>query len=113
MTSFNKELLQKAFRTCTWGNTTETLENWILTLQGNDENAKKRLFKKLFLESGNASIIRELFSEEQIKVFLKDFNKILHRSHLERRRKVWRFLYLEERTPIPELDWLTNTQGSK
>ena len=113
MTSFNKKALAEAFRTCTWGNTTDTLENWIGILQGSDENAKKRLFKKLFLESSNASVIRLLFSEEQIKNFIKDFNTILHRSHLERRRKVWRFLYLEERTPIPELDWLPSTKGSK
>jgi hypothetical protein len=76
------------------------------TLQGDDESAKKRLFKKMFLESGEAFLITSIFSEEQIRIYLHDYNKTFQRSHLERRRKVWRFLYLGERAPIPELDWV-------
>jgi hypothetical protein len=111
MKDLNKEMLRDAFKSCTWGNTTESADDWMRILEGDDENAKNRLFKKLFLESSNASLIRFLFNAEQIKKFLKDFNKPLHRSHLERRRKVWRFLFLGERVPIPELDWVVRKQA--
>jgi hypothetical protein len=106
MKDFNYEMVREVFKGCTWGNTTESADDWFRILQSNDEGAWKILFKKMFLESGNASPIRSIFDENQIREYLKDFNKPLHRSHLERRRKVWRFLYLGERVPIPELDWI-------
>jgi hypothetical protein len=106
MKNLDSALVRAAFKNCTWGNTTESADDWIKILQSDDESNKRLLFKKLFLESGNASPIRSIFDENQIREYLKDFNKPLHRSHLERRRKVWRFLYLGERVPIPELDWV-------
>ena len=106
MRNIDMEIVRAAFKGCTWGNTTENVADWVSALQGDDESAKKRLFKKLFLESSDASLIRSIFKEDQIRAYLDDFNKPLYRSHLERRRKVWRFLYLGERVPIPELDWI-------
>lgn len=106
MKHLNKNIVSDAFRGCTWGNTTESADDWMDILEGDDEIAKRRLFKKLFLESSNASLIRNLFNEDQIRSYLKDYNLPLHRSQLERRRRVWRFLYLGERVPIPELDWV-------
>lgn len=106
MADLGIEMVRVAFNSCTWGNTTESADDWMRILQSNDESAKKQLFKKLFMESGNASLIRYLFKADQIRTYLKDFNKPLQRSHLERRRKVWRFLFLGERVPIPELDWV-------
>ena len=106
MKDLNRVLLQKAFKGSTWGNTTETIDDWMRALQGDDQDTKKRLFKKMFLESSDASLIASFFNEEQIRIYLGDFDKTLRRSHLERRRKVWRFIYLGERAPIPELDWI-------
>ena len=103
------EKLQQAFERCTWGNSSETASDWLATLKGKDEGARKRLFSRLFLESPDSMVIRDIFSEIQIKTYLAVFNKQLTRSHLEKRRKVWRFLYLHEREPIPELDWVIET----
>ncbi len=106
MVSNKLEAVEQAYRTCTWGNTTETPDLWMSILDGTDESSKKRLFKKFFLEYLDGCVIRKLFSEMEIRTFLSDFKKPMSRSHLERRRKVWRYLYLGERTPIPELDWI-------
>ena len=99
------QTVQRAFDACTWGNTRETAEDWLSQLDGTDQDAKKRLFARVFLESSDTTIIKALFTQEQIASFLADFDKPLARAHQERRRKVWRFLYLGERSPIPELDW--------
>lgn len=106
MNDLDVEALRIAFDSCTWGNSAERVDDWVRIMRGNDERAQQRIFKKLFLESSNASLIRSLFTKDQIQAFLKDLDKPLHRSHLERRRKVWRFLFLGERVPIPELDWI-------
>lgn len=106
MKAVNAGMVSDAFKGCTWGNTTESADDWMAILEGDDEIARKRLFKKLFLESSNAYLLRNLFSEDQIRAYLKDYKRPLHRSHLEQRRRVWRFLYLGERVAIPELDWV-------
>jgi len=100
------EAVKRAYDLCTWGNSTETASDWDATLKGNDEDAKARLFHRMFLESMSGDVLRGIFSAEQIRNYLKGFSKPLGRAHLERRRKVWRFLYLNERNPIPELDWV-------
>jgi len=100
------EKVQQAFERCSWGNSVETASDWLVTLRGEDENGRKRLFSRLFLETPDGMVIRSLFTEDQIKTYLADFKRPLSRSHLEKRRKVWRFLYLGERSPIPELDWI-------
>jgi len=103
--SIDPEAVQRAFDRCTWGNTRETAKDWLARLSGTDDAACRQLFTKVFMESPDGSDIKALFSEEQIKVYLAGLSTPLSRSHLERRRKVWRFLYLGERTAIPELDW--------
>lgn len=100
------EAVKRAYDLCAWGNTTETASDWADTLKGPDEDAKARLFRRIFLESPSGDILRGLFSTEQIRIYLKGLTKPLDRASLERRRKVWRFLYLDERNPIPELDWV-------
>ena len=81
------QLLQQLFRTTTWGNTTETARDWKDLLEGDDENAKKRLFNTLFLELPNPAPLRSLFDEEHIRAYLADYQRQFNRSHLERRRK--------------------------
>ena len=107
MVDLNIKMVREAFKGCTWGNTTESADDWMRSVEGDDDNAKNRLFKKIFLESGNASLIPSLF-DPQIRSghICGTSNKPFHRSHVERRRKVWRFLYFGERVPIPELDWV-------
>jgi len=89
----------------TWGNSTQTIDDWMASIRGTDEAAKRRLFKKLFLESSDGAYVKAFFDEAEIRSYLSDFDKPLVRAHQERRRKVWRFLYLGERSSIPELDW--------
>ena len=109
MKALDIDVVQQAFERCTWGNSRESASDWRAQLLGTDETAKKRLFGTVFLESPDGTTIKALFTEDQIRAYLADFDKPLSRSHLERRRKVWRFLYLGERTPIPELDWTIGT----
>lgn len=65
---------------------------------------KIRLLNKLFLEYVDYHLIRSLFDEQIIKTYLLGLNKPFHRRHLEKRRKVWRFLFCGIKEPIPELD---------
>lgn len=99
------EAIKRAYDLCIWGNSAETASDWAATLEGTDEEAKARLFHRMFLEAPSGDVVRGVFSPEQIRSYLKGFSRPLSRAHLERRRKVWRFLYLGERNPIPELDW--------
>jgi len=39
------EALEKIFDRCTWGNSSETASDWLSILQGEDEAARKRLFR--------------------------------------------------------------------
>jgi hypothetical protein len=106
----DREAVQRAFDLCSWGNSHETASDWFEQLSGTDETAKKRLFSRLFIESPDGEDIKKLFTKEQIREYLTDFNKPLARKHLEKRRKVWRYLYLGERVPIPELDWTISSR---
>lgn len=109
MKDINYAAIQRAYDSCTWGNSRETVADWASWLNGDDDAAKGRLFGRLFREAPDGKYIRDLFSAEQIKRYLGTLAKPFPRSHLERRRKVWRYLYLGERSPIPELDWIIRT----
>ena len=100
------QVVRRAWAACSWGNTTETAEEWLAILRGPDEERKRRLFKKLFLESPDGTPIRELFDKDMIRSYLETFDKPLSRTYSERRRKVWRYLYCGIRERIPELDWV-------
>ena len=99
----------KAWKACSWGNTTETPEDWLATLLGSDEARKRRLFGKLFMESPDTEFIREFFDPDSIRTYLAAYDRPLARSHVEKRRKVWRYLYCGIREPVPELDWVIGT----
>ena len=100
------ESVRLAYERCSWGNTLESAADWQAILEGDDDAAKRRLFSRIFLEAPDGITIKALFTENQIRTYLAGFERPLSRSHIERRRKVWRFLYLGERSPIPELDWI-------
>lgn len=99
------ETVKNLFAACSWGNTTETAEDWLRQLRDGDDEAKARLFKRAFVEGAGSYDLKALFSEEQIKGALAGMTRALPRSSQEKRRKVWRYLYLGIREAIPELDW--------
>jgi len=98
--------VNRAWEACSWRNTKETPETWLAVLVGSDLARRKRLFGRIFAESPDEALIRELFDEDSIRAFLRDYDRPLKRSYAERRRKVWRYLYCGIREPIPELDWV-------
>lgn len=99
------EAVKNLFAACSWGNTTETAEDWLRQLRDGDDEARARLFKRAFVEGADSHDLKALFSEEHIKRALAGMTRPLPRSSQERRRKVWRYLYLGVREAIPELDW--------
>ncbi|MFZ5367947.1 MAG: hypothetical protein ACOZCE_06915 [Spirochaetota bacterium] len=100
------EVVKKVWSQCTWGDTKETPEHWLQIITGTDEAQKIRLLNKLFLEYVDYLSIRSLFDDQTIKTYLLSLNKPMNRRHLEKRRKVWRFLFCGIKEPIPELDWV-------
>jgi len=96
----------KIWQACTWGNTKETPEQWQEILSGNDEGVRQRLFQKMFFESIDYNSIVALFDTDSIRTYLLELSKPLSRPHLEKRRKIWRYLFCGIREPIPELTWI-------
>jgi hypothetical protein len=100
------DTVKKVWNASTWGSTQETPEQWLAIVSGDDEKARERLFYKLFFESIDYNYIVALFDTDSIKKYLLELNKPLSRPHLEKRRKIWRYLFCGIREPIPELDWI-------
>lgn len=99
------EQIHAAYKTCTWGNTKETPEDWLHILQNGSDTEKQRLFSILFREDPVEPHILALFTKSQISQYLADMSRKEKRPWVEKRRKVWRYLYCGIREPIPELDW--------
>ena len=100
-----RDSIEKAYQRTTWGNTTVVPEDWKRIIEGDDEERKRSLFKHLFFESVDGSDLRELFSRGEIRTYLTDLDKPVARPHVERRRRVWRWVYCGVREAVPELDW--------
>mgnify|MGYP006289516751 FL=1 len=96
-----------AHRRTTWGNTTAGAEDWKQILEGDDEEQRRRLFEHLFFESADGSDVRELFPQQEISAYLSRLDRPIARPHVERRRRVWRWVYCGIREAILELDWPT------
>jgi hypothetical protein len=108
MNRIDPKSVDEAFSACTWGNTTETAQDWLDALQGEDDAVKRRIFEKLFAESPKGEHILLLFDSGTIGRYLKAMDRPLRRSYAEKRRKVWRYLYCGVRESIPELDWIVH-----
>ena len=104
--SIDNETLGSALAQATWGNDRESLENLAAILRNGDSSERERLFKKFLLEGVPGAQIRALFDGDTIRSSLRSMVRHLPRSFQERRRKVWRHLYLGEHEAIPELDWV-------
>ena len=98
--------LSSAFAQVSWGNGSETIEDLASILRRDDSVDRERLFKKFFLEGVSGAAIKALFDAEEIKSYLKGMKRHLARRNQEKRRRVWRHLYLGEHESIPELDWV-------
>lgn len=105
MKSPDLETVTKVWKACTWGDTTEGPEQWLAVLLGTDEDKRYRLFQKLFFGYIEYNAIVALFDPDTIRTYLLRLDKPLSRLHLEKRRKIWRYLFCGIREPIPELDW--------
>ncbi|MEI6873646.1 MAG: hypothetical protein WCL50_00790 [Spirochaetota bacterium] len=106
----DQEILGRVLARCTWGNTTETVQEWMSAFQGENEDRKRRIFMRLFTEGVDGEIIHRFFNEKAVTSFLETMDRPLFRSDAEKRRKVWRHLYCGKHEPVPELKWVSQRQ---
>ncbi|MFA6507211.1 MAG: hypothetical protein WCT14_14025 [Treponemataceae bacterium] len=106
MREIDSEIVRKAWKLCTWGNSNNTVADWLKAFQNNDVPQKKHIFQTLFREDPDGSYIRALYGKDELSLLLREFDTPLTRTHLEKRRKVMRYLYCGIKEPIPELDWI-------
>ncbi len=105
MKSDRRARIEAAFRATTWGNTTERPEDWERLLSSGDEREVLRIFTHLFQEDPSGEHTRALFSREDIVRCLKHLDRPYRLPHLERKRRIWRTVYLDEVHRVPGLDW--------
>ncbi|GAB1482757.1 hypothetical protein MASR2M78_15730 [Treponema sp.] len=98
--------VQEVWAACTWGNTNESADDWLQAFLRDDKDKKQRIFSIIFREVPDTFVLRQLYTAEELKKYLESMDKPLSRAHLERRRKVLRFLYCGIKEPIPGLDWI-------
>ena len=103
--------VENAFRSATWGNTTETPGDWAKILASDDDDSRFRIFEKLFREDSTGTHVKKLFALEEIKTFLQRLTQPYHRRDQERRRLAWRSTYLDMDCEIPELAWVILPRG--
>ncbi|TVR55897.1 MAG: hypothetical protein EA426_14480 [Spirochaetaceae bacterium] len=106
-----REAVREAFNKTSWGNTTETVDDWLRIVRSGNEVEQARLFERLFREDSDGAITRRLFSPTQIARFIATFDRPYDRAHLEKKRKVWRAVYLDEQQTVPELEWLVREKA--
>jgi hypothetical protein len=104
--TISREKVIAAFNKCNWGNTLETPDDWITILEKGSLTDQERLFKLLFREDSSNSFIHSFFSFDTIKFFSNNMVQRYKRHDLEKKRKVWRFVYCNEKSSIPEMDWV-------
>ncbi len=98
--------VDRAFHAAHWGNTTETPEKWLAILASDDDEARFRIFEKLFREDPRGDDLRALFAHDEICRYLTRLKRPYRFAHQERRRLVWRSNYLDIPAVVPELDWV-------
>ncbi len=106
-----RDAVQEAYKKATWGNTSETPDDWFRIVESGDDGERFRLFERLFREDSSGAITRRLFSTTQIADFIARFNRPYDRAHLEKKRKVWRAVYLDEQQTVPELEWVVREKA--
>ena len=106
-----RDAVEKAYEKATWGNTTETPDDWLRIIRSGDDAERSRLFERLFREDFDGTITRRIFSSAQIAQYVAMLDRPYHRAHLEKKRKVWRAVYLDEEQTVPELEWIVREKA--
>ena len=106
MLPVDETAVAEAFRQTTWGNTTETAARWAEILGGDDEPRRFRLFERLFREDGTGQWVKRFYGLDEMKKFLRRLDRPYYRPDAERRRLVWRSVYLDIPCEVPELAWV-------
>lgn len=101
----NRSAVEAVYHRVTWGNTTETPEDWWSIVNGTDDIEKERLFGRIFREDSTGEGVKALFQPQDWLRYLSRLEKPLFRPDQERRRLVWRAVYLDIPTEIPGLTW--------
>jgi len=104
--SISMEKVIAAYNKCTWGNTLESPQEWIAILEMGSFAEQERLFNLLFREDNSSNFIHSFFSIATIRLFTSNMVHSYKRYDLEKKRKVWRFVYCNEKSSIPEMDWI-------
>jgi len=98
--------VEAAFQCANWGNTTETPQDWVEILCGNDDASRQRLFEKIFREDSTGLLVKGVFAADEVRLRLAGLDRPYHRREVERRRLVWRAVYLDIPADVPELAWV-------
>lgn len=106
-----REAIERVYKCCTWGNTEQRPDDWEAIIDSSDIEAKRRLFDLLFRENAEWSDIHALFTKEEIARFVSAYSSEFSWPHVERRRRVWRFVVLGDKLPVPGLDWIVKTKA--
>jgi hypothetical protein len=101
-----KEIVEKAFLTCSWGNRGESLAEWERIIESGTQDERQRLFGIIFREDPSDDNIHRLFDTAVIKAFTAGLTRPFSRPDLERKRRIWRWVYCGERSRVPGFDWL-------
>ncbi|OAG27579.1 hypothetical protein [Thermodesulfatator autotrophicus] len=106
----NRKLIKKVAHTILkeafWGDYTYNEEEIILILS-DPSRQKERffIFEKAFLNLKDPAILTKVFSDEEIKSYLKKISPHQRFSWLSQRIKVWRNIFLGEKNEIPRAKW--------
>ena len=69
------------------------------------DNERRRIFGMLFREDPSGESIHRLFDSAAIIAFTAGLTRPFSRLDLERKRRIWRWVYCGEKNEVPGFDW--------
>ena len=97
--------IQRAWSAMTWGNTTQTAQDWSRILLHGSPEERLHLFQHMFREDPTGEYLSSLLSMDDRRLLATSLTRPLPRAHLERRRRLYRAVDLGENQLLPELAW--------
>jgi hypothetical protein len=99
------DIIQKAYSLMTWGNTTQTPEDWERILSSGNELERLQLLNHIFREDPTGEFLDALLSHDDKVLLAQSLTRPMWREDIEKRRLLYRSVYLHEQHAIKDYEW--------
>ena len=102
-----RNIAKEILKECFWGDIEFNEDDILNIVSGDDFRKNKYLFQKILFNSSDRIFALMIFDKKDLKKLLNDYEFLssFRKNEIEKRLKLLRNIFFNEKITIPELEW--------